>query len=306
MADRHCIELAGRIRKIFKAGIVLDETVRHYIASTRSESPEDALAGMLADPDDSENASLCELVFSPGEAIQVQLEGLLGRHRFRSADEDRVKAHLLSEPLNVSIIPDTDRAAVTCPMPPSCIRGFVSRLNITRQTGTGLADAIDKALDPPLATLAKVRLRHARCTLTDTDRRSRFLCRFIQALGPMGQGFFDRFAIMLELLDDIPDNADIHNRLTEEKRRHLKGLRASETFANRLKKSNMETLILARVHAPCVDTVEALRRIGWIDDICRAVFDRTEPLQPAPVCVSVDAGGNPRDAIRIAGDADRY
>ena len=91
-SERHCRQLADRIREILKLGITLDHEVMHYIDSTYSMPTAEELHMMLSEPADSQDASLCELIFSPDEMIQLQIEGLLEGKAFQKADEENEHA----------------------------------------------------------------------------------------------------------------------------------------------------------------------------------------------------------------------
>jgi len=73
-SERHCRQLADRIREILKQGMPLGHEVMHYIDSTHSMPTAEELHKMLTEPADPLDASLCELIFSPGETIQLRIE----------------------------------------------------------------------------------------------------------------------------------------------------------------------------------------------------------------------------------------
>jgi len=63
----------------------------------------------------------------------------------------------------------------------------------------------------------------------------------------------------------------------DEKRRRIAALDQYRRFMHRLAKSNMETLMLSGIRAPCMDEENALKAIGLIEDICSGIYGKTGP-----------------------------
>ncbi|MBW1847221.1 MAG: hypothetical protein JRJ27_08800, partial [Deltaproteobacteria bacterium] len=72
--ESKCIVLAEKIEKIFQEGIVLSHDVLHFVDSTFSNSTIKEFGDIFTDESNLERESLIELIFSPDESMQVQLE----------------------------------------------------------------------------------------------------------------------------------------------------------------------------------------------------------------------------------------
>ena len=70
---RKCQILADKIRRIFKAGLSVDQAAIHYMDSTFSDHSTQTLAAVIQDPCNCERDPLIELLYFPDESIQVQL-----------------------------------------------------------------------------------------------------------------------------------------------------------------------------------------------------------------------------------------
>ena len=254
-SENRCKHLADRIREILNAGIRLSPEVLHYIDSTYCNPSAPELNAIFADLDDSQTASLCALIFSPDEAMHLQLEGVLEKETWRSVDEETVVAFLLQRPIETEIYFPGKSFSLKLDMPRSAVERFVSHLNLTQNPDPRVVDAINRFLDGSLRTVIKVRLRQTRVALT--ENRIRFLCRLIEKAGTGLEDFSACFDLMLEIFGETADDGDIYRLLRDKKRFYFKGLQIAEKFTARLQQSNMETLILQGMRVPYIDSFHA-------------------------------------------------
>ena len=285
-SERHCRQLADRIREVLKQGIPLDDEVMHYIDSTYSMPTAEQLHEMLSQPADSQDDSLRELIFSPDESIQLQIEDLLEEKAFKKTDEEKVVSYLLERPVETGLYSTDRRVSLTQHMPRSNIERFVSQLNIGQHMDSDITAAVHRHLDCRQHAAVNLRLRNRRFKLTGNNID--FLCTMIEKLGPGTEDFLACFEFMLGLFEETPDDDDIYRLLRLKKRFYFKALQASEKFHEQWKNSNMETLILQGVRTPYIDPTNAENRMELIDRISYAVFGKIEYIEKRDVAVRFD------------------
>ena len=196
-SEQHCRQLADRLREILQKGIRLDNDVMHYIDATHAMPSVEELTLLLTDPADAQDASLRELIFSPDEGIQRQVEELLLAHDFQKADEQKVVNCLLMRPVLTELFPPDRRFALALNMPRSSVDRFVRQLNIGTPMDHRLTTAVHRYVDRPLRAAVSVRLRNRRFKLTGDIVD--FLGQMIEKLAPGLADFSDCFDFMLGL-----------------------------------------------------------------------------------------------------------
>ena len=286
-AETDCRQLATDIRRILAQGIRISDAVLHYMVSTVSSPPADALTAAISDVADADNASLCELVFSPDETLQIALEPLLAKTAFQAVDEAVVAGFLMAQPLTTGLVFPAPYPRLTVDMPPDVVESFVSHLKISWQMAPRLSQAVSRFVAGSFQGAARVRLRHARVAYT--GQQVDFLCGLFEKLGTDTDNFPACFDFMLDLFAESPDAGDVRLRLKEKKRFYFKALQIAETVAARQQQSNMETLILQGSRFPHVDPEEPRRRMRLIDRISRAMFGTTEYFENRTTAVHCDA-----------------
>jgi len=300
-SERLCRQLADRIREILGKGLQLSPGVLHYIDSTYLNPSPEALKEIFYDLSDAQNASLCELIFSPDETFQVQIENLLEESMFHPADEKKVLSFLLRATLRVELFFSGKNFSLRTEMPPGGVERFLSRLNIAQHPEPKITGAVNQFLDGHLKTLTKVRLRHAKIEFT--GERIQFLCRFLGGVDPNASEFLPCFDLILDILGEKPNDDHLFRWLINKKRFYFKGLQVAEKFAARLKKSNMETLMIEGFRTPYVDPADARKRMMLIDMISRAVFGKTEYFEKTSAAVRIEEYEKPRKMKRTPGAA---
>ena len=109
------------------------------------------------------------------------------------------------------------------------------------------------------------------------DGKVLFMCDFLAKLGGDDQ-LLACLDFMLNFLEDIEDDADVYVALMNRRRTGWQLLQKSAQFEEKLKKDNIETLMLRGERAPHVSKEELLKTIALIERIGLAVFDRLDPL----------------------------
>ncbi len=267
--------LIDAIGRIFAKGLTLSAEARHYIDSTFLHPSPDELAKMLSGEADSETETLLELIFFPGEDIQIELEPLLEAARFERGDEGRVVSALVARTLETEVLIPGRRSALPLGIPAAIAARFVARLNIARHLDSRLREALERHVAPEQQARFKVRFRNARAAL-DEDRIA-FLGRFFERLGAESDTALPGLDFLLALFGEGPSGGDIYRDLMEKKRFYLHNLKKALDAHRQLEKSNMETLMLQGTRFAYIDPADARDKIRRIDRIAWAVFGRSDP-----------------------------
>ena len=267
--------LINKIKKIFNRGLTLSPEAEHYVDSTFLQPSPDELAKMLADGTDSETETLLELIFFPGEDIQIELEPLLETACFSQADEDRVVAALTVEPLEATVFSPSRQLSLQLVMSAELAARFVSRLKIAVQIDERLIKAVGDHVAMEHQARLKVHLRNTRIVF-DPERIS-FLCRFLERTDAKQRTMLACFDFILAFFGERPTGGDIYRELMEKKRFYLHSLQKALKAHRQLEKSNMETLMLQGIRFSFIDPADAREKIDWIDRISWAVYGRVDP-----------------------------
>lgn len=288
--DSKAAGLARRIRELLAEGLELGPDVMHYIDSTYLNPSEEELRALLEDLDGAQNASLGDLVFAPDEAFQARLEPMLAAGTCAAADVEAVRRRLRLEPPVVTLFDPRTGFRVKRRMPGGRVGHFLAQLHIERHADPGVVAALDRFPDEALRTRLKVRLRNAGAAFT--GGRNRFLVRFFETVDPGDARLPESLELVLQVLGEGPGD-DVYQLLMDKKRNCFRELAAAERFADRLRRSNVETLMMEGVRAPHLDPAEARRRMALVDRIAQRVFGRTEYFESEETAVAVGRFGLP-------------
>ncbi len=273
MNDDRCRLLAAKIATLLDRGLMADDHVDSYLASTFSNPSADLVRKVISDPSHVERDSLVDLLLFPDETFQVALEPHLYRVRFTCADEQNVSHFLMAvEPIIVVHLPALNEHIRVIPSP-SELRRLISRLNITWQTPQLLRHAIGENIPKSRRSLVSVRLRNAALDLDKTGVH--FLCDFLSVYHNMNAVFWEYFEFCVDFLSQKPKRS-FFTALTQEKERMIDGLQQAAKFERLLRQANMETLMLTGVRAPAESIAYFRHRIRLIDNIIVTLLDRTQ------------------------------
>ena len=269
-----CELIADEIKKILSTGIDLSDDVVHYIDSTFSNPSVKELESILADDANCEKDSLMELLFFPGESMQVQLEKTLERYKPQDEDESNILTYLCGDPLQVTFRFEDDRGALKLQIPADVIRQFLLRLKISKHLEANLIESICNYGDEQNINRFKVKIRNSR--FSPSDSKTGFLCRFFEKIGSRSHDIFECLDFVLEFLDEIKKDTDIFPALMAKKKFYFISLQKAQKMDARLEKYNIETLMAQGERVALIDQTDARRKMRVIDRICRAVFGKTE------------------------------
>jgi hypothetical protein len=275
MNERHR-RLVGKIEELLRAGIEVGPDLLGYIDATFSNPSVRELEGIVADESDPEREGLLELIFFPDEPMQQKLEELLPEAGgLGQGDVDAIAAELSARRINTALDFSDWRDRLAVDFPPALVPTFLQRLNLTRRIEPRLARAISTHVAPVDRIAVRVKLRNTRKHMG--DGKVLFFCDFLSKLGGDDQ-LLVCLEFTLNLLEDIEDDADVYAVLMNRRRIGWQLLQKSAQFEEKLKKDNIETLMLRGERAPHVSKEELLKTIAFIERISLAVFGRLDPL----------------------------
>lgn len=283
--------IALRIREILSAGVELSPAVMRFIDSTFSDPSAAELAAILDPEADGEGESLLELLFSPDESLQLEIEELLAAAPPPGPEEERIAASLCRPALSAAFRLAGGRGVVKVAMTPALASRFVHQLHARRR----IPEPVAAAAAPRLAERARLRLRvmlrNARFDFSPA--KTDFLCRLTGQLAFAAEGDWEALAFALELLAEVGPGADIRRALEERKKLLVKALHRGRQLREQLAAENIETLLSRGQRMAWVDEPAAWRQLDLIDRICRAAFGRSVPLDPAGPDETVAFGALP-------------
>lgn len=274
-----CILLADRIAEILDRGVRVNRNTCHFIDSTFGCTSIKAIEAVVRDEDDCERDALLDLLFFPGEAVQIGIEDLLTDHNFRKSDEVKIAAHLVRrKPAPVFGFPGYNQT-LKIRMPFFCAEPLVTRLKIWKKPDHELSKAVCRSMTGDLRQQTMVRLRNSR--FEQTRNRVDFLCSLIEKTAGNGREFSRCFDFILEFFDESTSDGDIYNALKNKKKFYFRHLQKAIKYEADLRKSNMETMMLKGLQGPAFNLEDTRRKMRTIDLICRICFGRSEYFEPA-------------------------
>jgi hypothetical protein len=265
--------IALRIRDILARGADLSPEVMRFIDSTFSDPSAAELAAILGTDADSERDSLLELLFSPDESIQLELEEFLVTKGSSGLNEEgRVVERICRPPLTAAFRLPENRGVVNVAVTPRLARRFVYQLKIDRLIPESVAADIESRLTGRDRLRLRVLLRGARFDFSPSN--TDFLCRLIGQLGFADDGGWESFAFALEMLAGADSAADICRLLEERKKLLVKALHHSRQLREQLAAANIETLLSRGQRLTWIDETATMRQLVCIDRIGLAAFGR--------------------------------
>ena len=291
--DDKCRLLAGKIAELLREGIHAGPDVLDYINSTYGNPTDEQINSLLDERGGSERETLVELLFFPDESVQMQLEETLQAHGYTTQDAGAVAADLTHRNvLSTVFLGGADRT-LKVQVDRSVADPFLMRLNVDYTADAKVRRTIAEVLPADRRAAAGVRLRNARAA--PTGRLLDFFLQYIRTMHA-DRFFFEDLDFLVAFMQETDSDADVYEALTKKKRSCRRHLNRVERVEDKLRKSNVETLLLQGGRYPYIDKDRTLKTIAAIDRICLAVFKKTESIE------SMDRGDDGWE-IRGAEDA---
>lgn len=269
----NCERLARQITAFLTKGIHPEPAVRHFIDSTFAHPSRHELEIILKDPDNCEKDTLLELIFFPGQDLQIALEELIEEGHFQQDEEAVVLDLLMKQNLETSLYYPESGPPVRVAIPRHAARQFISRLNIHKQISSRVLGAIRKNLPPDLQVPVKVMIRNTRFACRDS--KTAFLETFMGGMPFMGDDFLRHLELMLHLLETCPDGIPLEESLALQKQQHQKNIMRAEQFEQQRKNRNVETMIMQGIRILHYDPRDDMQKIAMLDTVSLALYGKT-------------------------------
>jgi len=282
-------DIAAKIREILERGMDLSPETLRFIDGTFSDPSAAEVEAILKDEASVERDSLLELLFSPDEALQVELENLLALPHRTSPDAQEVAARLTMAPLPVIFRFPDGRGELQVALTPPLARRLTSGLRIGRNLPAPAVDAIDVNFSGRTRQRLRVMIRNARFDFTPA--KTEFLCALIPRLDVQDDDGRECFAFAMELLAERGEPEDIYSTLVARRKWLAKALHFSQRQREYLAQSNVETLLSQGQRLTWVDEAASRRQIGFIDRIGLAVFGAIPQIDSNPPAQEVEIDG---------------
>jgi len=284
-------DIAAKIREILERGMDLSPETLRFIDGTFSHPSAAELEAILKDDASVERDSLLELLFSPDEALQVELENLLALPHRTSPDAQEVAARLAMTLLPVIFRFPDGRGELQVVLTPQLARRLTSGLRIGRNLPAPAVDVIDVNLSGRARQRLRVMIRNARFDFTPS--KTEFLRNLIPRLDVQDDDGRNCFAFALELLAERGEPEDIFAKLVARRKWLTKALHHSQRQREHLAQANVETLLSQGQRLTWVDDAASRRQIGFIDRICLAVFGGIPQVDSDPPAQEIEIDGIP-------------
>ncbi|MHC1711523.1 MAG: hypothetical protein AB9872_05145 [Solidesulfovibrio sp.] len=263
--------LLRAILNVFETGLPQDAAVVHFIASTHGDLSATELTALLADRDDSQAASLVELVLFPGESVALTLEPALARARLDAAGV-RPLADAVAGVAGrtVAVMPDGNRLPVA--LTPDDVRRFVARLEPGRNLPEEAARLLTERFGPAEALALAVT---ARQTGPDwSPAAASFFTSLLSRLDAKAPPAPDTIRFALRFLRSLPRNALPLPSLGARREQLATQLRRARQQEETLSGSNFETLSMTGMRLPYLHAPDIAKELALIDTVLVAVTGR--------------------------------
>jgi len=272
--QRHndCERLAQQIQTCLIGEIHPEPDVRHFIDSTFAHPSRRELESILKDPDNCEQDTLLELIFFPGQDIQVLLENLIEEIRFQQHDEEVILGMVMEKKPVATLCYPRGNPPIRFTIPEHAARQFISRLNIHKQINSSLLQAICQSLPLDHQVPAKVMIRNARFVCQDS--KTAFLEAFVRNMPFIPDNFWEHLEFVLQFLETRQDDTPLKEALAYRKRQYQKNILKAEQFERQRGNRNVETMILQGVRIPHFDSQGDMQKIALIDTVSLALYGK--------------------------------
>ena len=281
----------ARIRVLFREGLPITSDVVAYIEATLGSADPRIVADLLDRPGDSDSDTLLELVFFPDADFQSGLETVLMGDGLGAGDQSRLAERLMDVPAWARLVFPACPRQLGCRLPRAGVAPFVARLRLGWSIDRRLRETLDQwaarqGRAAAADVLLKVKLRNA--GLQQTPGQVGLLVDFLERLPPDDGRWDACFDFLMAFLPAHGDTLNFYRALMTRKVYLLRHLMQARRQAERMSRSNMETLRATGFRAAHFDTAAAEQALGCIDAIALAVYGRTEHFDGTPL--STDLG----------------
>ena len=288
----------AKIRALFREGLPITADVVAYIEATLGSADPHFVADLLDRPGESDSDTLLELVFFPDADFQCGLETVLMGGGLEAGDQSRLAKRLRDVPAWARLVFPSCPRQVGCRLPGTGVAPFLARLRL----GWSIDGRLREALGPWSARqgeaggdpgLLMVKLRNA--ALQQTPGQVALLVDFLERMAPDDRRRDPCFDFLMAFLPEHGKTRNFYRALMARKVYLLRHLAKARRQAERMSRSNMETLSATGFRAAYFDTAAAEKALGCIEAIALAVYGRSEHFDGRPA--SMDLGTMAADDI---------
>ncbi len=289
----------AKIRALLWEGVPLTADVCQYIEATLGAAEPDAVADLLAGPDECERDTLLELVFFPDLSFQCAVEEILAGGGLSPEDRSGLAVHLKTNPARARLRFPGHARQLDCRLPDEGVDAFLTRLNLTWAVDVHLGRALDQWADKHRreaeidAVRLIVQLRNA--DLRQTPAQLGLLKDFLERMPPADRRWQACFDFLMAFLPEHGDVLNLYRALMDRKVFLVHHLMKARRDAEIISGSNMETLSMSGFRAGYFDTAAAEETLACIDAVALAVYGRTEHFDDAPVSMDLGQAGDAAD-----------
>ena len=273
----NCRLLVESVCHLLRNGLEADGRLVDYIDAVFSCPSIVELKQIIGDNANPDRDGLLELIFFPDETIQQEIEDTLGDGVFSHQDIAAVIDELSGRQLRTTLVFPDGRGTLTLDFPEDVIGTFLHRLNLTRRINAKLLDSLALHIAPLKRTAVKVKLRNIRKNFG--ENKVRFLTDFFEGMGSDGQ-FFACLDFMLDMLEDIEDDTEVFDELTQRRQACQIQLQKTLLFEERLKQDNIETLMMRGERAAHLPKHELQMKLALIEHISLSMFGKVAAVAP--------------------------
>ncbi|MGD9251800.1 MAG: hypothetical protein PVG19_11275 [Desulfobacterales bacterium] len=294
-----------KIRALLREGLAVTPDVSDYLEATLGAADPATVADLLAHPGESEGETLLELVFFPDADFQCGLEVVLAGRGLSDRDRKRLARRLADTPAGAALVFPGHSQRLRCDLPVAGVEAFITRLNLGWAIVPQLHEALDK-WDQQRAGDATadrytlmVGLRNA--ALVQSCGQVGLLVDFLERMPPADRRWSVCFDFLMAFLAEHADSTNLYRALMARKAFLLHHRMKAQRNAERMRRSNMETLSMSGFRAGHFDLEAAAQALVAIDAVALAVYGRTEAYDEAPVHMDLgemDAGGDIEGLVR--------
>ncbi|MHC1788719.1 hypothetical protein [Solidesulfovibrio sp.] len=262
--------LLAALLDILETGLSQDAAVAHFIGSTHGDLTPQALAALVADPDDPQAASLLELLLFPGPDTALALEDAMGQARLDARDAARLAEALADNATRaIAVMPDGTRLSL--PLTREQAARFVSRLAPHRS----LPDDLRRLLETRRPADARALAVAARQTGPDWTPAAVSFCRtLLYRLSPEVPDAAEAIRYVLRFLATLPGASLPLPALMARRSQLVAQLRRAARQDEALANSNYETVIMAGNRLPYLHAPDIARELAQADAVILAVTGR--------------------------------
>ena len=269
---RQCARMARQIESWLVKGIHPDPVVRHYIDSTFAHPTREELENLLKDPENCERDSLLELIFFPGQDLQVLWEDLIEQSCFSPGEASVILEIVMQKQPVAALFHPEDGPPACFTAPDHAVEQFIARLNLHKQIDSSVTAAIHSCLPGSEQLPARVMIRNA--GFACMGPRADFLEAFMRNMPHLSPVIRPYLEFILHLLEAAPVDTPLMAFMAQQKRLYQKQIARARGFEWQRDNRNVETLILLGIRIPHFDSRDAMQKISMLDTVSLAIYGR--------------------------------